>query len=105
PTTIVKRFNRFQMNGNPHAFKIPNSYSDLTESNLSSNFDSFGGSQFVSKNGKQARIIVGFDEDNLNQSLNKYETIKAILTKYSNQNFQLELNGKSYLVDSGIFTF
>lgn len=105
PVTIVKRYNRYLVNGNPAAFKLPPLISSKTRKNLNNNYVLLGGDQVISPSMSRARILFGHDDQGLYESLVTYSKIQSILHDAHYSRLNLELSGVSYLADRGTERF
>jgi len=105
PVTIVKRYNRYLVNGHPAAFKLPPVISVETANALSKNYMLLGGDQIIAPHNLRGRILVGIDDLGLAESLTRYSKIKTLLLDSKYQPLELELTGSSYLSDRGVYHF
>lgn len=105
PVIIVKRYNRYLVNGHPAAFKLPPVISEETARALSENYALLGGDQVIAPKSLTGRILVGIDDLGLAESLTRYSKVKNLLLDSKYQSLQLELTGISYLSDHGVYHF
>jgi predicted RND superfamily exporter protein len=105
PATIVKRNHRFMVNGRQDAYKIPNKISSKTKNALNERYEQWGGNQVISENGDLGKIIIGYKQCGLNESLRNYEQLDSLFQKISDETIVFSLTGPAYLVDMGTFSF
>lgn len=75
PTTLAKRYHRFQRNGHPGAFSYPTEYDSVFLNNI----NLLGGDNIVSHENGVARIRFSFSNFDLNKSLASWKNMESFL--------------------------
>lgn len=105
PATIVKRNHRFMVNGRHEAFKLPSQISAKTKNDLNDRYAQWGGNQVISENGTTGKIIMGYQQSGLNESLYNYEQLDSLFQTLTDETINFSLTGSAYLINKGTYSF
>ncbi|MGJ8745154.1 efflux RND transporter permease subunit [Polaribacter sp.] len=102
--TIIKRYERFKLEGNYKAFRIPNHISNFLLKDLIKHEDKLGLLSIVSKDKTTTRIIGSLPDIGTHNALLKNKELVQFLSKYQTEKVQLYLNGKAFLFDQNTYS-
>lgn len=106
PVTIVKRYHRYTINGNPDAYSLPKTLTSNTQKALEKQAETFGGNQVISKNQRITRIVLGYKNEGLYQSRVRYALLQNEIEKIEAESpLKIEINGLNVLADEGAYAF
>ncbi len=93
PTTVAKRYHRFQRNGHPGAFSYPARFDSL----FLQNTDLLGGENIIRHNKGKARIRFSFSNLDLKQALVRWEKLGLFIRNNPPpKNLQARLSGVAF---------
>ncbi|GAB5528145.1 MAG: hypothetical protein Roseis2KO_60170 [Roseivirga sp.] len=105
PSLLVRRFRRYQRNGHPMAFTLPQKVGPTLRHDLNAYAESFGGGSILSEDRKTAKIAFGFRNKGLEASREQYALLEKTLSGYKASGLDFELTGRSFLGDVGAYDF